>query len=93
MMTARFEWDEDKARANWTKHNVSFDEAKGVFEDPLYVDFYDPDHSENEERFIIIGRSCQQRLLVVSDTERGERTRLISAREATRQEKTAYEEG
>ena len=50
-----FEWDEEKAAANLAKHEVSFDEAQTVFNDPLYVDFYDPDHSFDEHRYIIIG--------------------------------------
>ncbi|HEY0079888.1 MAG TPA: BrnT family toxin [Pyrinomonadaceae bacterium] len=88
-----FEWDEGKAEANLAKHGVSFEEAKTVFDDPLYVDFYDPDHSSEENRYIIIGESRQGRLLLVSYTERGEATRLISAREVTRSEREAYEEG
>ena len=88
-----FEWDENKANANLSKHGVAFDEAKTVFDDPLYIDFYDPDHSDEEERYIIIGQSQQRRLLVVSYTEREQTTRLISAREATKREKDAYEEG
>jgi uncharacterized protein len=88
-----FEWNQDKARANLTKHGISFDEAKTVFDDPLYVNFYDPDHSEDEERYIIVGQSTQHRLLIVSYAERKDKIRLISAREATRPEKKAYEEG
>jgi len=88
-----FEWDENKAKVNLAKHGVSFDEAQTVFADPFYVDFYDPDHSEAEDRYIIIGQSQRPRLLVVSYTERKQWTRLISAREATRREKEAYEEG
>ena len=72
---------------------MSFDEAKSVFDDPLYVDFYDPDHADSEDRYIIIGHSQQQRLLIVSYTERERKLRLISAREATRRERDAYEEG
>jgi len=87
----QFEWNKDKARANLTKHGISFDEAKTVFDDPLYVDFYDPDHSAEEERYIIVGQSVRHRLLVVSYTERKNKIRLISAREATRTEKNAYE--
>lgn len=64
-----------------------------VFADPFYIDFFDPDHSDDEDRYIIIGQSSQNRLLVVSYTERRDKTRLISAREATRIEKDAYEEG
>ena len=88
-----FEWDEEKAVANLAKHGISFAEARTVFDDPLYVDFYDPDHSSQEHRYIIIGESRQGRLLVVSYTERGDVTRLISAREVTRSEQEAYEEG
>ena len=88
-----FEWDEEKAAANLAKHGVSFEEARTVFDDPLYVDFYDPDHSPEEHRYIIIGESRQGRLLLVSYTERDDVTRLISAREVTRSEREAYEEG
>jgi uncharacterized DUF497 family protein len=61
-----YEWDENKAVANLSKHDVSFVEAKTVFDDPLYVDFYDPDHSYEEHRFILLGESAQGRLLFVS---------------------------
>jgi uncharacterized protein len=87
-----FEWDDAKARTNLSKHGVSFEEAKTVFDDPLYVDFYDPDHSDDEARFII-GMSEQRRLLLVSYTERGQTARLISARTATRSERNTYEAG
>jgi uncharacterized DUF497 family protein len=87
------EWDEEKAAANLAKHGVSFAEAKTVFDDPLYVDFYDPDHSSEEQRYIIIGASPQGRLLLVSYTERADAARLISARDVTRGEREAYEEG
>jgi len=92
-MATEFEWDEDKARANLSNHGVTFQEARTVFNDPLYVDFYDPDHSEDEDRFIVIGQSQQRRLLFVSYLERGNRTRLISARATTRREKETYEKG
>jgi uncharacterized DUF497 family protein len=88
-----FEWDEEKAAANLAKHGVSFEEAKTVFDDPLYVDFYDPDHSIDEHRYIIIGESQQRQLLIVSYTERDDIVRLISAREVTRRERETYEEG
>ena len=88
-----FEWDEDKAAANLSKHGVLFDEAKTVFYDPLYVDFFDPDHSYDEERYIIMGKSRRHRLLIVSYAERGHLIRVISAREATRGEREVYEEG
>lgn len=89
----KFEWDENKADKNLSKHGVSFEEAKTVFDDPLYIDFYDPDHSEDEARYLIVGESNRRRLLIVSYTERGDSTRLISAREVTRSEREAYEEG
>ncbi|MEH1872374.1 BrnT family toxin [Nostoc sp.] len=89
----KFEWDENKAARNLLKHQVSFEEAKTVFDDPLYVEFYDPDHSDDEERYLIIGESSQGRLLIMSYTERVNSTRLISAREVTRSERKIYEEG
>ena len=86
-----FEWDENKAAVNLSKHGVAFDEAKTVFDDPLYVDFYDPDHSYSEHRYIIIGQAQRGRLLIVSYAERENLVRLISAREVTRVEREAYE--
>ena len=88
-----FEWDEEKAAGNLEKHGVTFEEAASVFRDPLYVDFYDPDHSIDEQRYLIIGQSMDGRLLIVSYTERDHATRLISAREVTSAERKAYEEG
>ena len=88
-----FDWDEGKASGNFEKHGVSFEEAKSIFNDPLYVDFYDPDHSVDEHRYIIIGQSERSRLLIVSYTERHDRIRLINARELTRAEREAYEQG
>ncbi|MEO6390465.1 MAG: BrnT family toxin [Pyrinomonadaceae bacterium] len=88
-----FSWDEEKAAANLLKHGISFIEAATVFADPLYVDFYDPDHSFDEHRYIIIGESNQARLLIVSFAERDNKVRLISAREITRGERESYEEG
>lgn len=89
----KFEWDEHKAAANLSKHKVSFEEAQSVFNDPLYVDFYDPDHSLGEHRYIIVGESQQGRLLLVSYAERDDVVRLISAREVTPTEREVYEEG
>jgi uncharacterized protein len=86
-------WDDEKAKSNQDKHGVSFGEARTVFDDPLYVDFYDPDHSYDEHRHIIIGQSKQGRLLLVSYTERGDVIRLISSREVTPAERKDYEEG
>jgi uncharacterized protein len=89
----KFSWDENKAIRNLAKHGVSFEEAKTVFDDPLYVDIYDPDHSQSEVRYIIIGESQQGRLLVASYTERGKAIRLITARLVTPSERELYEEG
>ena len=88
-----FEWDRDKAARNLLKHQVSFDEAQTVFEDPLYVDFYDPDHSDFEERYLIVGRSKQDKVLIISYTERENIIRIISARKVTKAERKFYEEG
>jgi uncharacterized DUF497 family protein len=88
-----FEWDAEKAARNIEKHNVSFEEATSVFDDPLYVDFYDPDHSADEHRYIIVGMSRIGRVLLVSYTEREDIVRLISAREVTPAERREYEEG
>jgi uncharacterized protein len=87
-----FEWDPKKAEANLSKHGVSFREAVTAFGDPLSMNMADPAHSEGEERFIVLGMSDRYRLLVVSYTERPPRTRIISARLATRHERKQYEE-
>jgi len=88
-----FEWDERKARANFKKHGVSFHEAATVFGDPLAITFPDPDHSEEEDRSVTFGLSQSQRLLIVAHTNRGTRTRIISARMMTGKEKVIYAEG
>ena len=67
----QFEWDARKARENQRKHGVSFDEATTIFADPAFVDFYDPDHSDSEHRFIVMGESSHGRLLIVAYAERG----------------------
>lgn len=87
-----FEWDRQKAKLNLSKHGVSFEEAQTVFDDPLYIDFYDPDHSEDEDRYIIVGQSSNRRVLLVSYTERSDNIRIISARKVTKQELIAYQE-
>jgi uncharacterized DUF497 family protein len=87
-----YEWDSEKATINFEKHSVSFEEAATVFDDPLYIDFYDPDHSVEEHRYIIVGMSSAGRLLSISYTERESGIRLISARELTAAERKAYEE-
>lgn len=92
-MAFLFEWDPEKARRNLTKHRVSFAEAESAFADEHAREMPDPEHSWTEERFVLIGRSFAGRLLVVVFTERGDSIRIISAREATRYERKAYEEG
>ena len=87
-----FEWDPAKARANLAKHGVDFAEAATAFGDPLSLTVPDPDHSVSEQRYITMGVSYSQRLLVVAHTEAGDRLRLISARRATRAERKHYEE-
>jgi hypothetical protein len=87
-----FEWDPDKAEAIQRKHGVSFEEASTVFGDPLSTAIHDPDHSEHEERMLLLGRSSAGNLLVVAHSERGDRIRLISARRANRRERRDYEE-
>jgi len=92
-MNVRFKWDAGKASANVHKHGVSFDEASTVFDDPLAVIFSDEDHSVNEAREIIVGRSAQNRLLLVCFTERDRDTvRIFSVRLANRKERKDYEE-
>jgi uncharacterized DUF497 family protein len=91
-MGLNFEWDRSKARINAKRHKVTFEEAKTVFDDPFSVTIHDPDHSLDEERFIDIGMSAKERLLVVVYTERGTHIRLISCRKATVWERTIYEE-
>lgn len=92
-----FEWDETKARLNLRNHQISFEEAKTVFNDPLLVTFPDEFHSDKEERFISIGVSANSRILLVIHTERGHKDnhlilRLISARKAAASERQVYEE-
>ena len=88
----QFIWHPAKARENLRKHGVSFEEATTVFGDPLARIFDDPDHSIGEQREIIFGHSAQNRLLLVSFTERGEFTRIISARRPDATERCDYEE-
>ncbi|MCL1473085.1 BrnT family toxin [Argonema antarcticum] len=92
-MTLNFEWNEEKARANVKKHSISFVEAATVFSDPFSVIIDDPLHSTEEYRFIAIGYSDRQRLLVVVYTEREDNIRIISARVATSRERRTYEQG
>ena len=91
-MSFTFEWDPEKARENERKHGVSFPEATTAFGDLLSVTVPDPDHSTSEARFLTIGMSHQQRLLVVAHADRDDVIRLINARATTRAERKAYEE-
>jgi uncharacterized DUF497 family protein len=86
-----FEWDPEKSQHNQKKHGISFNEASTVFADPLSVTIHDPLHSDNEERFIILGISHHSKTLVVVHTERKETIRIISARKATKKERLCYE--
>jgi hypothetical protein len=88
----KFEWDESKKISNLEKHEISFEEAKTVFDNPLAAIFDDPQHSIGEIREIIIGHSNQNQLLLVSFTERAGVIRIISARLATRKEGENYEQ-
>jgi len=92
-MALAFEWDRRKAASNLQRHGVSFEEAATAFGDPLSVTIHDPDHSEEEERFVLLGRFETGRFLVVVHTERGDTIRIISARLAKGHERKAYEEG
>ncbi len=91
-MGLEFDWDASKAKQNRKKHGVSFEEASSVFLDPLARTIHDPLHSEDEDRFINLGESRLQRLLVVVFTDRGNEIRIISARLATRRERHDYEQ-
>jgi hypothetical protein len=88
----QFEWDPAKAELNLRKHGVAFKDAATVFRDPLGITVFDPDHSEEEDRFITVGFSGDGRLPTVGHTDRGERIRIINARELTQAEREAYEE-
>ena len=92
-MALRFTWDPRKAASNRRKHGVSFEEAGSAFADRLSIAVPDPDHSENEERYLLLGLSDRDRLLVVAHVERGDVIRIINARPATRRERRRYEEG
>lgn len=89
----KFEWDEKKAASNYRRHNISFTEAGTVFSDPLAEFYYDPDHSSDETRLIVVGYSNRRTLIFVSFVEKGDNTiRIISARHVTRSERLEYEE-
>ena len=92
-MGLKVEWDEDKACSNARKHGVTFEEAVTVFSDALAMTIHDSDHSDEEDRYVMMGETDQQRLLVVSFTDREDAIRIISARVANRRERKKYEEG
>lgn len=91
----RFDWDESKNRSNFKQHGVWFEEAQTIWADLESIEFFDPEHSSNENRFIRIGHSTRSRLLLVVFCERAEGStiRIISARKATKQEARDYEKG
>ena len=93
MAAVHFEWDERKSRLNLTKHGVSFEEARSAFFDERARLIADPDHSEEEDRFVLMGMSSRLRLLVVCHCYRGESgmIRIISARKATPREAREYD--
>jgi uncharacterized protein len=91
-LAVNFEWDPSKAGENHRKHGVSFHEAATVFGDALSLTFQDPDHSEVEQRFITVGLSNAGRLLIIAHAERGDRIRIISARETVPAERKRYEQ-
>jgi hypothetical protein len=91
-MVLRFSWDPFKAASNLRRHGVSFREAMTAFEDALSITVADPDHSKDEMRFVLVGMSIWQRLLIVSHADCGDEIRIIGARVATRRERRQYEE-
>jgi len=92
MTDIQFEWDEDKSRENKRKHKVSFEEAQTVFLDENAIRFFDPDHSQDEDRFIMLGMSFTLRVLVVCHCYREDDSviRIISARKADKREQSDY---
>lgn len=90
-MTLTFEWNEAKSKRNFIKHGVVFEEAKTVFNDPFSITIDDPDHSNDQERFIDIGISSKGRVLVVWYIERNENIRIIGCRKVTKTERIIYE--
>ena len=95
MNDIRFDWDKEKSKLNHRKHGISFEEAQTVFYDEHALEFFDPDHSDREDRFIMLGLSFKLRLLVVCHCVREGQSiiRIISARRATRYEAKSYRRG
>ena len=92
-MPLTFEWDPRKARSNLIKHGVGFEEASTVFGDLLSLTIPDPEHSRTEEHYVTMGTTFAGKLLVVVHTDRGDNIRIISARRASRRERSSYEKG
>ena len=90
-MGLKFEWDRRKAILNIKKHGVSFEDAATAFGDPLSVTIHDPKHSDDEDRFLLLGETQDKKLVVVAHTDRKDTIRLINARPAARQEREDYE--
>ena len=91
-MALQFEWDSRKALSNKKKHRITFEEASTVFGDPLSTTISDPAHSRTEDRFITIGTSVNNELIVVVHTDYDDVIRIVSARKATRNERRQYEQ-
>ena len=89
----QFEWDPDKAVRNFEKHGVSFQDAATVFGDKLSYTFDDPDHSDEELRFLTVGFSQTGKLLIIAHADRNDKVRIISAREVTKRERRFFEGG
>jgi uncharacterized DUF497 family protein len=92
MNSISFSWDDRKNKANQKKHGVSFEEGQTVFFDENAIEYFDPDHSEDEDRFLMLGLSYRLRILVVSYTlrKRGTEIRIISTKKATKKEQKEY---
>ena len=90
-MLTQFEWDPEKAKANLAKHQIDFEEASEVFNDLMFITFLDEEHSKGEERYITIGLSNKNRLLLVAHTERKSKIRIISARKVSKNEEKFYQ--
>jgi uncharacterized DUF497 family protein len=86
-----FEWDPQKEQANLAKHGITFSEAATVFGDPLALTYFDPDHSSDEDRYLTFGTTAQGNFVLVVHTDRGDKTRLITARRMTSRERNQYE--
>ena len=91
-MKPHFEWNPEKAKANLQKHQVDFEEASTIFDDPQFITFLNEEHSADEERYITIGLSKKNRLLMAAHTDRNNSIRIISARKVTKHEEKFYQE-